>query len=118
MESSTAGDDCITDIAQTLAKVPTRAGDLVARYGGEEFACLLPGTDAEGARKIAERLLEAVNDLAIPHAWSNVTGCVSISAGIGTLVPLSTGDPEGLIRMADKMLYEAKNAGRNRVAAA
>lgn len=114
----TAGDDCITDIAQTLAKVPTRAGDLVARYGGEEFACLLPGTDAEGARKIAERLLEAVNDLAIPHAWSNVTGCVSISAGIGTLVPVPTGDPEELIRMADKMLYEAKNAGRNRVAAA
>ncbi len=113
----TAGDDCIRDIAQALARVPTRAGDLVARYGGEEFACLLPGTDAEGALTIAERLLDAVNDLAIPHAWSNVTDSVSISAGVGTVVPTGDGEPEGLIRMADEMLYKAKNAGRNRVAA-
>jgi len=113
----TAGDDCIRDIAQALATVPTRAGDLVARYGGEEFACLLPGTDAEGARTIAERLLDAVNDLAIPHAWSNVTGSVSISAGVGTVVPIGDGDLGGLMKMADAMLYEAKNAGRNRVVA-
>lgn len=113
----TAGDDCIRDIALALATVPTRAGDLVARYGGEEFACLLPGTDAEGALTIAERLLDAVNDLAIPHAWSNVTGAVSISAGVGTVVPTGDGDSEELIRMADEMLYKAKNAGRNRVAA-
>lgn len=112
----TAGDDCIRNIAQALATVPTRAGDLVARYGGEEFACLLPGTDAVGVRKIAERLLEAVRNLEIPHAWSNVTGNVSISAGIATMVPTRDGDPEELIRMADRMLYEAKNAGRNRVA--
>ncbi|MBE9554311.1 MAG: diguanylate cyclase [Proteobacteria bacterium] len=113
----TAGDDCIRDIARALTTVPTRAGDLVTRYGGEEFACLLPGTDAEGALTIAERLLDAVNDLAIPHAWSNVTSSVSISAGVGTVVPTSDGDPEGLIRMADEMLYKAKNAGRDRVAA-
>jgi diguanylate cyclase (GGDEF)-like protein len=113
----TAGDDCIRDIAQALATVPTRAGDLVTRYGGEEFACLLPGTDAEGARTIAERLLDAVNDLAIPHAWSNVTGSVSISAGVGTMIPTRDGEPGMLIKMADEMLYEAKNAGRNRVAA-
>lgn len=113
-----AGDDCIRVIARTLAKVPTRAGDLVTRYGGEEFACLLPGTDAQGARVIAERLLEAVNDLAIPHAWPNVNGNVSISAGVGTMIPEPDGDPEGLIKLADKLLYEAKNAGRNRVAAA
>jgi diguanylate cyclase (GGDEF)-like protein len=113
----TAGDDCIRDIAQALATVPTRAGDLVARYGGEEFACLLPGTDGEGALTIAERLMDAVNDLAIPHAWSNVNGSVTISAGVGTMVPTGDDNPEGLIRMADEMLYKAKNAGRNRVAA-
>ncbi len=112
-----AGDDCIRNIAQTLATVPTRAGDLVTRYGGEEFACLLPGTDAEGALKIADRLLGAVNELAIPHAWSNVAGSVSISAGVGTMIPTHDGDSERLIKMADEMLYEAKNAGRNRVAA-
>jgi diguanylate cyclase (GGDEF)-like protein len=113
----TAGDECIRDIAQALTTIPTRAGDLVARYGGEEFACLLPGTDGEGALTIAERLLGAVNGLAIPHAWSNVTGNVSISAGVGTMVPIRDGNPAELIKMADEMLYEAKNAGRNRVAA-
>ena len=113
----TAGDDCIRDIARAMATVPTRAGDLVARYGGEEFACLLPGTDAAGAKRIAERMLEVVNNLEIPHAWSNVTGNVSISAGVGTVVPTRAGSPEELIKMADQKLYEAKNAGRNRVAA-
>jgi diguanylate cyclase (GGDEF)-like protein len=113
----TVGDDCIRDIAQALVTVPTRAGDLVARYGGEEFACLLPGTDAEGALMIADRLLGAVNDLEIPHAWSNVAGSVSISAGVGTMIPTHDCDSERLIKMADEMLYEAKNAGRNRVAA-
>lgn len=114
----TAGDDCIRKIARALAGAPNRAGDLVARYGGEEFACLLPGTDSEGARAVAERMREAVNDLAIPHAWSNVTGNVSISAGVASLVPTGEGDPETLVRLADKMLYEAKNAGRNCIMAA
>jgi diguanylate cyclase (GGDEF)-like protein len=114
----TAGDECIREIALALAAVPTRAGDLVARYGGEEFACLLPGTDAAGALTVAERLREVVSDLTIPHAWSNVAGSVSISAGVGTLIPTRDGDSESLINLADGMLYEAKNAGRNRVAAA
>ena len=112
-----AGDHCIRNIARALAGVPTRAGDLVARYGGEEFACLLPGTDEVGAHAIALRLLKAVGDLEIPHAWSNVTGTVSISAGVATMVPTQEGDPEILVRQADGMLYEAKNGGRNRVAA-
>ena len=112
-----AGDDCIRDVAQALATIPTRAGDLVARYGGEEFACLLPGTGADGARTIAERLLDTVNDLEIPHAWSNVTGKVSISAGVGTMIPSGDAEPEELMKTADRLLYEAKNAGRNRVAA-
>jgi len=114
----TAGDECLKQIAQTLAEIPTRAGDLVARFGGEEFACLLPGTDGEGAATIAGRLLEAVSALAIPHAWSELSETVSISAGVGTMVPDRDLQPQDLIRQADEMLYQAKNAGRNRVAAA
>lgn len=112
-----AGDDCVRRVAKALAAVPNRAGDLVARYGGEEFACLLPGTNTEGARAVAERMREAVNDLAIPHAWSNITGNVSISVGVAILIPASDGEPESLIQLADEMLYEAKNAGRNCVIA-
>ena len=112
-----AGDDCVRRVAKALAAVPNRAGDLVARYGGEEFACLLTGTNTEGARAVAERMREAVSDLAIPHAWSNITGNVSISVGVAILIPASDGEPESLIQLADEMLYEAKNAGRNCVMA-
>jgi diguanylate cyclase (GGDEF)-like protein len=112
-----AGDDCLRRIAHALAAVPIRAGDLVARYGGEEFACLLPGTDGLGARVIADRLLAAVRDLDVPHERSNVTGRVSISAGVATLVPTREDKPEELIKLADDMLYKAKNAGRNGLAA-
>jgi diguanylate cyclase (GGDEF)-like protein len=113
----TAGDDCLRRIAQALQGVPGRAGDLVARYGGEEFACLLPGTDAEGAEVIAERMRQAIGDLGIPHAWSDAGSTVSISAGVATIIPVADAAPEQLLKSADDMLYEAKNAGRNRVAA-
>jgi diguanylate cyclase (GGDEF)-like protein len=112
-----AGDDCLRRIAQALATVPGRAGDLVARYGGEEFACLLPGTDYQGARVIAGRLLEAVSDLDIPHARSNIAGKVTISAGVATITPGRDDEPTALMRQADSLLYEAKRAGRNRVSA-
>jgi diguanylate cyclase (GGDEF)-like protein len=112
-----AGDDCLRRIAQALATVPSRAGDLVARYGGEEFACLLPGTDYQGARVIAGRLLESVDDLDIPHARSNIAGKVTISGGVATVTPSRDEEPSSLMRIADSLLYEAKRAGRNRVAA-
>lgn len=112
-----AGDDCLRRIARTLQDVPGRAGDLVARYGGEEFACLLPGTDAEGAEVIAERMRQSVGDLGIPHAWSDAASTVSISAGVATVIPGRDSTPEDLIKLADDRLYEAKHAGRNRVAA-
>ena len=112
-----AGDDCLRRIARALENVPNRAGDLVARYGGEEFACLLPGTDAEGAQVLAELMREAVEALGIPHSRSEATNHVSISAGVATVIPGEDSKPEGLMKMADDMLYKAKNAGRNRVAA-
>lgn len=112
-----AGDDCLRRIAQALQDVPNRAGDLVARFGGEEFACLLPGTDADGAQAIAERMWQAVGALEIPHARSEVSDWVSISAGVATVIPGRDNSPEELIDAADDMLYKAKDGGRNRVAA-
>ena len=111
-----AGDDCLRSVALALAEVPSRPGDVVARIGGEEFACLLSGTDAEGAVVVARQLCAAVSRLAIPHAHSDVTDCVTISAGIGCVKPTSDDTPVSLIKRADEMLYEAKEAGRNRIA--
>ena len=110
-----AGDECLRSVATLLDEQMKRPGDLVARYGGEEFICLLPETDVDGATSVAERLREAVVGQQLPHALSPVGGHVTISLGVASAMPLGEAPPDGLTQLADRLLYEAKRAGRNRV---
>ncbi len=105
-------------MATALSRTLNRPADLVARYGGEEFVAVLPGTNAKGAAVIAERLRAAVEGLGIPHAASPVAPHVTVSLGVATLVPSRGSAPEALLAAADRALYQAKRAGRNRVAIA
>lgn len=109
-----AGDVCLQAVARALNGALKRAQDLMARYGGEEFACVLPETDLVGGRRLAETLLEAVRDLAIPHDGVP-PGSVTISLGVASQVPEREAAPENLLAKADARLYEAKAGGRNRV---
>ena len=109
-----AGDKCLQTIAHALDGVLQRPHDVVARYGGEEFACLLGYSCSEGVETIAERMLRAVSDLRIEHLDSEVWPFVSISIGVATAVPQANSSTEALITAADKALYNAKEAGRNR----
>jgi two-component system cell cycle response regulator len=84
--------------------------DIPARYGGEEFAVILPGTDAVGAQKIAERLRRAV--MAKTFTADGKTLKVTVSIGIATS-PEDAESKEGLIEKADQALYHAKHGGRN-----
>jgi len=112
-----AGDECLKKVASVLNDGVKRPGDLVARYGGEEFVVIMPETDAAGAIVIAETLRRSVVSLALPHAFSPAGDVVTISIGGATVVPArETQGPEGLLKLADTRLYEAKHAGRNRVA--
>ncbi|WP_151637305.1 diguanylate cyclase [Noviherbaspirillum aerium] len=110
------GDDCLVQIAGALTRVLNRARDLVARYGGEEFTVVLPDTDKDGALQVAEAMRAEVEALAVEHAFSGVSRHVTISLGVSTLVPELSTTTGSLIHAADRALYQAKRAGRNRVA--
>lgn len=110
-----SGDECLRLVATALAECISRPGDLIARYGGEEFVAILSHADAAGTRFIAERLVTAVADLKIPHAYSEVADHITISAGAATVSPDRDTTVDTLLQKADQMLYKAKAGGRNRV---
>ena len=110
------GDQCLQAVAGTLKSVFARAGELVARMGGEEFAVLLPGCDANNARKAAERLRQAMATLAMKHANSPVAAHVTLSIGVAQFDPETTDRFDQLLQRADQALYRAKSQGRDRIA--
>ena len=105
------GDLVLRRIAHILES-SCRSGDIVARYGGEEFAIILSETDSNQAGMVAERIRKLVEDSRTPAGSEDQR--VTISIGVG-----STGNGveavDHLISSADKALYQAKDAGRNRV---
>ncbi|MDZ7641189.1 MAG: PleD family two-component system response regulator [Desulfurivibrio sp.] len=109
------GDDCLREIARVLAGIFCRATDLPARYGGEEFVCLMPDTDSAGAWQMAERIRKEIASLEIPHGHSPVASHITVSIGVATGPCCRQHSPLHLIARADEQLYQAKDAGRNRV---
>ena len=110
-----SGDECLRQVAVALRSAASRPADLVARYGGEEFAVLLPETAAPAAALIAENLRQLIQKLAIAHPDSPAARCVTISAGVMSLVPAAGASPADLVAAADEALYRAKQNGRNQV---
>lgn len=108
-----AGDACLRALADVLRTTGRRPRDLAARYGGEEFTVLLPETDGDGAMRVAHAVCRSVEALAIPHDTSRVADHVTVSVGVATL-PDDCEDGRRLIDAADRALYAAKQAGRNR----
>lgn len=109
-----AGDDCLRKVAQALANAALRPRDFFGRFGGEEFLVVLPETDLEAAITVAERLRTTVIDLAIAHRGSTVAPHVTISLGLGTIAPEGHDVLERFLDHVDKLLYKAKQTGRNR----
>ncbi|MFM7783787.1 MAG: diguanylate cyclase, partial [Gammaproteobacteria bacterium] len=112
------GDEALQQVAGALGRNCRRAGDLAARYGGEEFALVLPGVDLEGAMQIAESIREQIRELGITHE-ATALGCLTMSFGVACQSPeASYATPDQIMKSADRALYDAKAAGRDRASAA
>ena len=109
-----AGDAVLCEFAQVLGE-SVREGDLAARWGGEEFAVILPDTDAAGAAAFAERTRRALEDRPLPTP-SGMPLRLTASFGVATYPPAAS--QRELVAHADAALYDAKRAGKNRVATA
>lgn len=109
------GDRCLTDIAQTLSLALDGPRDLVARFGGEEFVVLLPQADASVALKVAQRCERLIKKQAITHAQSPHEQRLTVSIGVGTVVPGPRMSPSDFMEAVDRQLYAAKKNGRNRI---
>jgi diguanylate cyclase (GGDEF)-like protein len=106
------GDEVLKAVSSKIFDM-TRKTDFVTRYGGEEFCCLLPETPGDAAMVLAERFRKEVMEMQLVCNADPVK--VTISLGVCDLDEEAEG-PEELIKKADDALYEAKEAGRNRVA--
>jgi diguanylate cyclase (GGDEF)-like protein/PAS domain S-box-containing protein len=111
------GDICLKRVAWILTAVATRARDLLARFGGEEFVLVLPETDEAAARMLAERCRDLILAEQLPHEQSPISPVLTISLGVGTVIPGHDNELLPFIDAVDKRLYEAKLQGRNRIVA-
>jgi diguanylate cyclase (GGDEF)-like protein len=110
------GDECLRRLARICERFAVDEYDLVARYGGEEFVLLLPGRTLDAAIAQSEALRRAVEEEALAHPASPLGQHVTISVGVAALVPSAEASAEQLVAAADRAMYDAKTAGRNRVA--
>lgn len=109
-----AGDECLRQVAAALQSCVKRAGDSVARYGGEEFGVVMVHMPMADAKRMGERMRQAVMDIGMEHELSP-HGVVTISVGGATIIPSMDSTTQELTKQADEALYRAKENGRNRV---
>ncbi len=109
-----AGDEILRRVAGSI-KSQCRNGDVSYRYGGEEFLILLPQQTQSSGIIMAKRLCQAVERLEIPHGARKPPEIITISAGVAATSQGDEKSTKTLLKETDEALYEAKEAGRNRV---
>lgn len=109
-----AGDSCLKKVAKVLQSSLENTDCLVGRYGGEEFCAIMPDTDEKKAEAFMKSLVEKLERFSIPHASSPTHENITVSAGVVTGMPGENLCMKQALKCADKALYKAKQAGRNR----
>lgn len=110
------GDAVLTAVAEKVA-AGLRTEDVFARYGGEEFAIILRGIDRANAALVAERLRDRVAAAPVLHEGLKVPVTLSVGCASLSCCPEPEPEAQALVALADRRLYAAKRAGRNRVVA-
>ena len=108
------GDTVLQIIANILTQSLKRPGDLASRWGGEEFIILLPNTNMDASVSIAEKIRINIEKTEISYKYIS-TMSVTVSIGVNSEIPEQDSSIETFISNADKLLYTAKDSGRNRV---
>ncbi|ABG39282.1 diguanylate cyclase [Paraglaciecola sp. T6c] len=106
------GDACLIHLAHAINKPINRATDIAVRYGGEEFAILLSGCNPQQSKKMADAIMQSIQQHKFVYQDSEIP--ITVSIGIATLVPSPHQKSNELIEQADSALYRAKATGRNR----
>lgn len=109
------GDETLKQVASIMHNLCEQHNCFVARYGGEEFVLLITEKSATQALRVAEEIRQAVEDAHIEHPKSLASSFVTVSMGMATHIPDEGTNSKGLLKEADKALYEAKSTGRNQV---
>lgn len=109
------GDRCLIKVADLMRSTLRRPDDFLARYGGEEFLAFPAATPVDAAVDLAERLRALVEQLRFEIPEKGETARVTISAGVAGVDSISSGSVFEVLASADRALYSAKAAGRNRV---
>jgi len=112
----TLGDGYLRSLGDILSKSANRPDDICARYGGDEFTILLGGTEKDGARSLMLKLLRNIRALKIPNEQVKAKPILTLSIGLAEIYPNKNNKPEDLLLAANKLLYAAKDAGRDSLA--
>jgi diguanylate cyclase (GGDEF)-like protein len=108
------GDVALKKLGELLMKVAARSTDLCARVGGEEFAVLMPATEVDGSRRVAEAIQQELATARIPHRNSE-RGILTVSIGLNVTIPTRTSSADLFVMETDQALYDAKESGRNMI---
>jgi diguanylate cyclase (GGDEF)-like protein len=109
------GDAALRMVAEELIRGTRRAVDFTGRYGGEEFTAILPATDEDGARRVAEKIRLGIEGLKLAQSELSGQDYLTVSVGLATALSGDICTADALIDAADRALYRAKHVGKNQV---
>jgi two-component system chemotaxis family response regulator WspR len=112
-----AGDEVLMTVGDMIKKCVQRPTDLAARFGGEEFVVILPDALVGAGLAIGKEMCRSVEHMNIPHSGSTAGRVITVSVGLAAAIPQRGDTLVALIEAADRALYGAKHAGKNRVVA-